>query len=63
MLKTNKKVLVHINIYASQLRQMVDMRTETGIPLAEIHRRALTAFLPQEPQPPTTSPREETITT
>ena len=45
MLKTNKKVLVHINIYASQLRQMVDIRTKTGIPLAEIHRRALTMYL------------------
>ena len=45
MLKTNKKVLVHINIYASQLRQMVEIRTKTGIPLAEIHRRALTMYL------------------
>ena len=45
MLKTNKKVLVHINIYASQRRQMVDIRTRTGIPLAEIHRRALAMYL------------------
>ena len=48
MLKTNKKVLVHINIYASQRRQMVDISTRTGIPLAEIHRRALAMYLRHE---------------
>ena len=66
MPKTKKKILVHVNVTPEQYEQMLEMRRRVGIPLAEIQRRAITAYLaprPLQPQPPTTSPREETITT
>jgi len=67
-----KKNMVTTSIYieAGTHKQMLEIRERIGIPLAEMHRRALAAWLvsymaanPLPPKPPTTSPREETITT